>query len=173
MKLRKVGITDLEKLIEISKVTFWQTFASSNKEENMNEYMKEGFRKEKLSAELNNKNSEFYFAEINNEIVGYIKINFSDAQTEFQDEEALEIERIYVLENFKGRKIGQSMLDKAIYIAKNMQKKYVFLGVWEFNYNAIKFYEKNNFVAFDKHVFRLGDEDQTDILMKKEILHSL
>jgi len=173
MKIRKLEITDLENLIEISKITFWQTFASSNKEENVNEYMKEGFSKEKLSLELNNKNSEFYFAEINNEIVGYVKINFSDAQTELQDEEALEIERIYVLEDFKGRKIGQFMLDKAIDIAKNRLKRYVFLGVWEFNYDAIKFYEKNNFVAFDKHVFRLGDEDQIDILMKKEILHSL
>jgi len=172
MKIKKIGITDLEKLIEISKTTFWQTFASSNKEENMNEYMKEGFSREKLSSELNNKDSEFYFAEINYETVGYIKINFSGAQTEFQDEEALEIERIYVLDNFKGRKVGQNMLDKAMDIAMNGQKKYVFLGVWEYNYNAIKFYNKNGFKTFGKHIFRLGDEDQTDILMKKEILRS-
>jgi len=173
MKIRKIEITDLERLIKISKTTFWQTFAPHNKEENMNEYMDRGFSRKKLNLELCNENSDFYFAEIEDEVVGYMKINFSDAQTEFQDEKALEVERIYVLEDFKGKKIGQTLLNKAIEIAKNKRKIYVFLGVWENNHNAIEFYKKNGFVAFDKHNFRMGDDNQTDILMRKEILYSL
>jgi len=43
----------------------------------------------------------------------------------------------------------------------------VWLGVWEENPRAIKFYKKNGFVEFDKHTFVLGEDEQTDILMKK------
>jgi ribosomal protein S18 acetylase RimI-like enzyme len=45
----------------------------------------------------------------------------------------------------------------------------VWLGVWEKNLRAISFYEKNGFIAFDQHIFQLGDDRQTDIMMKKLI----
>jgi ribosomal protein S18 acetylase RimI-like enzyme len=52
-------------------------------------------------------------------------------------------------------------------VAKALHSAYVWLGVWEKNARAIRFYEKNGFVAFDKHLFKLGDEEQTDIMMKR------
>jgi ribosomal protein S18 acetylase RimI-like enzyme len=45
----------------------------------------------------------------------------------------------------------------------------IWLGVWEKNHNAIGFYTKNGFITFDKHLFLLGDDQQTDLLMKLEI----
>ncbi len=166
IKIRQATTTELVDLQKIGKQTFFETFASSNSEENMQKYLEEGFSRERLSAELANQASEFYFASLNDEIIGYLKVNFGQSQTELKDEKALEIERIYVLKDYHGKKVGQLLYEKAIDIAKNKQADYVWLGVWEENPRAIAFYKKNGFFEFDKHIFRLGDDEQTDIMMK-------
>lgn len=168
-EIRKVTLNDIEQLQQIGRQTFSETFSSSNTEENMTTYLEEGFSNEKLIEELNNESSEFYFALSENELVGYLKINFGQSQTELQDDTALEIERIYVLKEFHGKKVGQVLYEKAIEIAKQKNAHYVWLGVWEENPRAISFYKKNGFVEFDKHIFKLGDDEQTDIMMKLKL----
>ena len=166
---RRITLDDLEKLQNIGRKTFEETFSESNSEENMRNYLEEGFSKEKLTAELKNKDSEFYFATLKDEVIGYLKVNFGESQTELKDSEALEIERIYVSKEFHGKSVGQILYDKAIEIAKQKGSEYVWLGVWEENPRAISFYKKNGFVEFDKHIFRLGDDEQTDIMMKMKL----
>lgn len=153
-------------LQEIGKKTFSETFSETNSEENMTKYLEEGFSKEKLTKELEDENSEFYFAKSKNEVIGYLKLNVGNSQTEIKEDNALEIERIYVLKDFHGKKIGQILYEKAIEIATQKKVNYVWLGVWENNKRAISFYQKNGFVEFDKHIFKLGDDEQTDIMMK-------
>jgi ribosomal protein S18 acetylase RimI-like enzyme len=169
IKIKKVTLADIVQLQEIGRRTFAETFSSTNTEENMKAYLEEGFSNAKLSAELDNPNSEFYFATLNNTVIGYLKINFGLAQTELKDDKALEIERIYVLQDFHGKKVGQLLYDQAIHLAKEKKADYVWLGVWEKNHRAIQFYTKNGFVEFDQHIFVLGDDEQTDIMMKLEI----
>ncbi|MEL4309091.1 GNAT family N-acetyltransferase [Joostella sp. CR20] len=169
MEIRKANVQDVEKLKEIGKLTFAETFSSENSEENMNEYLENGFSTKKLTAELTDQNAEFYFAELNEKTIGYLKVNVGQSQTEIKDKNALEIERIYVLKEFHGKKVGQILYDKAIELAKEKNVKYVWLGVWEQNPRAIRFYEKNGFKAFDKHIFKLGNDEQTDIMMKLKL----
>lgn len=169
IEIYKIDITSLESLQKISKQTFFETFADSNSEENMQHYLNDGFSLEKLTSELLNPNSEFYFAAFENDIVGYLKINFGEAQTEYIDKTALEIERIYVLKEFHGKNVGQLLYDKALQIAKQFKMNYLWLGVWEENPRAIQFYKKNGFEEFDKHIFTLGNDKQTDIMMKLKI----
>ncbi len=166
MQIRKLNTTDLENLRKISIQTFKETFSDVNAEEDLQKYLVEKLSVEKLKSELENVNSEFYFAENNDEILGYLKLNFKDAQTEKVEENHFEIERIYILKAFLGQKIGQILFDKAIEIGKEKKLEYVWLGVWEENYRAIKFYEKNGFKIFGKHKFVLGKDVQTDLLMK-------
>jgi ribosomal protein S18 acetylase RimI-like enzyme len=163
-----VSISDLIKLQTISRSTFKQTFDEHNNSEDMETYLNASFSAEKLSAELNNKNSKFYFAINNevNEVVGYLKVNTGDAQSEKMDLNAFEIERIYVDKAYFGKKVGQLLFNKAIEIAKSIKVSYVWLGVWEENHRALAFYTKNGFIAFDKHIFKLGNDEQTDIMMK-------
>jgi len=167
--LRKVTLNDIDQLQKIGRQTFFETFAESNTEENMKEYLDNGFSAEKLHSELSNTNSEFYFALEEDTVIGYLKLNFGESQTELKDDKALEIERIYVLKEFHGKKVGQLLYDKAIQVATETKADYVWLGVWEENPRAIAFYKKNGFVEFDKHIFRLGDEEQTDIMMKLQL----
>ncbi|CAG5000958.1 Spermidine/spermine N(1)-acetyltransferase [Dyadobacter sp. CECT 9275] len=166
IEIKRVGLDDVDELQRISKLTFYETFAAENSEENMSQYLENGFSVEKLSAELTDKDAEFYFAVLGSHVVGYLKLNFGQSQTELQDDKSLEIERIYVLKEFQGKSVGQILYNKAIDVARHKNADYVWLGVWEMNPRAIRFYKKNGFVAFDKHIFKLGADEQTDIMMR-------
>ena len=165
----KVTLNDIDQLQKIGKQTFSETFSAGNTEENMRKYLEEGFSLNKLTDELNDKNAEVYFATLNNKVIGYLKLNFGKSQTELKDDRALEIERIYVLKEFHGKSVGLLLYDKAIQIARQTNADYVWLGVWEENPRAISFYKKNGFVEFDKHIFKLGNDEQTDIMMKLKL----
>ena len=165
----KVTIDNIDQLQKIGRQTFFETFASGNTKENMNSYLDEGFSVAKLTTELNDNNAAFYFATLDDNVIGYLKLNFGQSQTELQDEKAVEIERIYVLKDFHGKNVGQLLYDKAIQIARQKCADYVWLGVWEENPRAINFYKKNGFIEFNKHVFKLGNDEQTDIMMKLKL----
>jgi ribosomal protein S18 acetylase RimI-like enzyme len=164
--LRKATLADSSHLQQIGRQTFHETFAASNSEQNMKTYLEEGFSLEKLTAELQNPDSAFYFAELGHAVIGYLKVNAGASQTELQEESALEIERIYVLQAYHGQKVGQRLYEQALWLAREAQADYVWLGVWEENPRAIRFYQKNGFVEFDRHIFTLGDDEQTDLMMR-------
>lgn len=167
--ITKVTLSGLKELQALSRQTFFETFSKDNTEENMCNFLDKEFAEEKLLLEISNPESEFYFARLNNSFIGYLKINFGKAQTELKESAGLEIERIYVRKEFLGKQIGQMLFDKALEIAKTKMKNYLWLGVWEKNTRAIRFYEKNGLVQFGKHPFKVGEDVQTDIMMRREL----
>jgi len=169
IQIIRASLSDVNQLQKIGKQTFLETFSESNTQENMRTYLEDGFSVEKLTSELNNTNSQFYFATLEEQIIGYLKVNFGVSQTELKDSKALEIERIYVSKDFHGKNVGQLLYDKAVEVARDTKADYIWLGVWEENPRAISFYKKNGFVEFDKHIFKLGDDEQTDIMMKLQL----
>ena len=169
IEIIKVKLADITDLQSIGRQTFFESFADQNTAEDMQKYLDNNLSIDKLKNELADKNSEFYFATLDNKVIGYLKINFGQAQTELKDKSSLEIERIYVLKDFRGKNVGQVLCNKAIDIAKQTKSDYVWLGVWEKNPRAINFYMKNGFVEFDKHIFMLGNDKQTDIMMRLKL----
>ena len=169
IEIKKLTLTDINPLQKISRQTFFETFSDRNTKENMNQYLADEFSTEKLTTELKNPDAQFYFALLDGNVMGYVKLNVGQSQTEIKDEKALEIERIYVLRECQGKKVGQLLYEKAIEIAKETNADFVWLGVWEENEKAIRFYKKNGFVAFDKHIFKLGSDEQTDLMMKLQL----
>ncbi len=165
--IQKITLNEVEGLQKISRLTFYETFAAVNTEENMLRYLEKDLSLERLSEELSNPNSEFYLAYLENEVIGYLKINCESAQTEQKTANSIEIERIYVQKEFLGKNIGQLLLEHAFQIAKEKGNENVWLGVWEENKRAIRFYQKFGFEEFDEHIFMLGEDAQTDILMRK------
>lgn len=104
INVRQVTPDDIDQLQEIGRQTFYETFAGSNTEDDMQKYLDESFCEHKLTAELTDPNSEFYFAILDKKVIGYLKLNFGQSQTELKDDKALEIERIYVPKEFHGKK---------------------------------------------------------------------
>ena len=168
--LDSISIQSLSKLVQLSVQTFEETFGHQNTKENMAWYFKTKMNSKQLKKELQYPNSDFYWILFQKKIIGYLKLNFNDAQTEVVNfEDSFEIQRIYILSNFQGKGLGQDVLSKVILLGKNKGYTFLWLGVWEQNKDAIAFYTKKGFKIFEKHVFQLGTDSQTDLLMGLEI----
>ena len=167
--IEKLTAADVDELRSISINTFYESFIGGNTEENMQQYMRKFFSTEKLLEELKDPHASFYFARLNGKAIGYLKLNFGNAQTELQENNGLEIERIYIIKEFHGNNIGQLLFDKALSVANEKAVDYVWLGVWEKNTGAIRFYERNGMLKFATHPFMLGEDLQTDLMMRMEI----
>lgn len=170
IRIKKIAAMDCVPLQAIGRTTFFETFSLGEPDENMDKYLQESFALDKLTNELNNPNTSFYFATIDDVVVGYLKLNFGNAQTELNDVDALEIERIYVLQDYQRMQVGQALYKQALTIAVQRKVSYIWLGVWEQNDKAIRFYTKNGFEVFDQHLFKLGDKEEIDLMMKKVII---
>lgn len=167
--LKKVSIDEVEPLRELSIKTFIETYASFNTAENMELYILEDLSLESLSHQILEPTTEFFFALHKNESIGFLKINHRSAENTQSAEKGIEIERIYVLKEFQGMKVGYRLYIEVEAIAINYNYDYIWLGVWEHNSNARKFYEKIGFGPFGEHIFKLGEDPQRDILMRKGI----
>ena len=167
IQIVEISLDDLQVLKHLSRKTFHATFGNLNTPENMQRYDDLHFGDEQLRLELLNPDSKFFFARLEDEVLGYLKINQADAQTILPNEAGMEIERIYVDQQIKGRGIGKMLIEKTVMLAREAGVKYIWLGVWEHNTQAIGFYERNGFHIYGQHLFLLGDDEQTDLLMKR------
>ena len=167
MEVYQVQKSDLLALQEISRQTFFDTFAEVNTKEDMLQYLEVNLSLDQLAEELDNPSTSFYFAKSNNEILAYLKLNEAKAQTEKREVPSMEIERIYVRKEYQNRGVGQFLLDYSIELTHTKQLKLIWLGVWKHNGSAIRFYERNRFQFFGKHSFMLGSDEQTDLLMER------
>ena len=168
--IKKCTLQDLDSLCKISIETFYQTFADTNTEENMKAYLESAYNKEKICKELCNPDSSFFFLYVEERVAGYMKINEYPSQTDINDSEALELERLYMLKDFQGAGLGNDLMNYAISIATERGKKYVWLGVWEHNERAKHFYGKHGFYRIGEHSFKVGDDVQTDYVMRRDLL---
>ena len=168
--LRKCTTEDFDLLRELSIRTYYETFAHLNAKENMDAYLEDAFNVKRLTKEFNDTNSEFYFLFHNGQIAGYLKLNEAPSQTDINDKNALEIERIYVTCEFQGAGLGRFLMEQAIAKAVERNKKYVWLGVWEKNEKAIRFYKNNEFYEIGTHTFIMGEDVQTDFVMRKDLV---
>lgn len=170
IEIKKVKHKDLELLREISIETFTDTFAAQNSAENMKNYLERAYNHKQLESELANNFSQFYFVYLDNELAGYLKVNINETQSEKMPEDTMEVERIYIRTNFQRKGLGKYLINKAIEIATTLNKKSIWLGVWEKNNNALTFYKKMGFVQNGAHSFYMGDEEQIDFIMIKTLL---
>ena len=169
LEVVKADPSDVDELQFIGERTFFESYSSQNTEEDIENYLSEKFNTQSVLSELNNPESEFYLVKREQNSIGYLKLNFGNAQTDIKDQSSMEIERIYILKNYQGNKIGEILYSKALEIAAARKASYIWLGVWEKNLGAIRFYNKLGFIEFDRHVFTLGSDRQTDIMMKLEL----
>jgi len=169
MKIRTAAIEDINQLCEIGKVTFVETYGEQNTPENLQNYLKEKFNKKQILGEIQTLNTTFLLVEFENETIGYAKMRIN--LVENPDVKSLEIERIYISKNYHGQKYGAMLMQKCIDVAIENNYESIWLGVWEHNPKAINFYQKWGFEIFGEHIFQLGDDAQTDFLMKKTFTH--
>lgn len=154
-------------IADISRQTFYDTFAPDNTEEDMNKFLSEQFTKGRLMLEVGAPENIFFLASVNNSIAGYVKLREGKLPGESKRVRALEIARLYVLKEFIGKGVGAALMKESIAIATQKGNRVVWLGVWEKNSKAIEFYTRWGFQKFGECDFLLGNDLQTDWLMKK------
>jgi ribosomal protein S18 acetylase RimI-like enzyme len=169
IKTRFCTPEDAALVADMSRQTFFETFASENSAENMDKFMNEQFTREALMKEVGTEGTIFFLAYDDEKPVGYVKMKEDGALPELGNKNAIEIVRIYAITGSIGKGIGKVLMQQCIDVALERKKEVIWLGVWEKNQRAIDFYTRWGFEKFGTHVFMLGDDPQTDWLMKKEL----
>ncbi|WP_251546680.1 GNAT family N-acetyltransferase [Limosilactobacillus caecicola] len=160
---------DLERLQKIAKQTFTETFGADNDPADLKEFLDTNYSINQLRDEINAVDSRTYFYNLNGQIAGYLKLNWDSSQTEPDYPEAMEIQRIYVLQRFQKLHIGGRLMKTALEVADELHKPAVWLGVWENNDNAQGFYHHYGFERVGEHTFVVGTDRQTDYLLMKKL----
>ncbi len=171
VKIRRAIIEDAEFLAAFSYQTFHDAFHDhpKNAPDDLKAYMDSAFCVETVSTELSEKDSIFLIAEVENETVGYAKVIFGSIEDGISAEKPIELNRLYAKSDFIGKGIGQILMDECFDIAAQNECDVMWLGVWEYNPRAKRFYEKQGFSEVGAHVFQLGSDPQIDILMQKRL----
>ncbi|WP_350293445.1 GNAT family N-acetyltransferase [uncultured Croceitalea sp.] len=169
LNFQKCCEKDVKVLSKISRETFIDAFEKQNNPTDFKNYISKAFSFETMYKELCNTASHFFFIYKEKELIGYFKLNEFDAQTELKEKKGIELERIYIIREHQGKSLGREALLKVLEMAIKKDKEYIWLGVWERNLDAIRFYQRHGFVKFDTHPYYIGSDKQTDWLMRKEL----
>lgn len=169
IKIEPVKNNEISLLADIGAKCFYDTFYEQNSEEDMRLYLKDNLTPDTTTAEMLQPGNFFFFAKAGDKIAGYLKLSTSETRQDFSAGKALEIARIYVVKDKIGLGVGKSLMEFAFLFAKENNKEVIWLGVWEHNHRAISFYHNYGFKKFSEHTFLLGNDAQTDWLMKKEL----
>ena len=167
--IRPAGPSDAGPIADISRQTFYDSFAEQNSPENMALFMNGPFGREVLMSEIGEPSNFFFLACMDREVLGYVKMRLAPNPPALEGADAIEIARIYVIKESIGKGVGQALMQHCLDTARNMRKEIIWLGVWEHNLKAISFYRKWGFERFGEHIFVLGNDPQTDWLMWKKL----
>ena len=167
INIRYASPDDAEMIADLSRRTFYDTFAAQNTQEDMDKFMNEQFTRPRLMEEVTLPDNIFIIAEINDEPVGYARLRESEPPEELNGLPSIEIARIYAVQSGIGKGIGSALMKKCIDVAFELGKRVIWLGVWEKNERAISFYARWGFEKSGEHDFVLGNDVQHDWIMKK------
>jgi ribosomal protein S18 acetylase RimI-like enzyme len=168
--VRVASLEDASLLAGLSATTFRCTFARDNTPEDMEAYVTENFSDEKLGQELSDPLAAFFVAELCGNPVGYAKLYTGMPDTSVTGPKPVELVRLYVLPERIGHGIGARLMKECLTTAASRGFETVWLGVWEHNPRAIRFYQKWGFEEVGSHIFQLGNDLQTDLIMQKSLL---
>ena len=171
IEIRQAVPEDAELLTDLAYTTFWDAFHDhpKNAPHDLEAYMKTAFSVEQIASELADEKSLFLVADVNGELAGYAKLIFESTEPDIIAEWPVELSRLYSHQKYLGQGVGQTLMDACFAKAKETSRDVIWLGVWEYNPRAQRFYEKNGFRYVGKHTFLLGSDPQTDLLMQREL----
>lgn len=144
VKLKKALKENISELRQICIDGYSVYFRDHWNENGLEWYLDKQFSLKKLKSDLNNKDIDYYFINIIDIPVGFIKIN-NNSVSNLSVDSCAELEKMYVFPVYKGKGIGKKALNKVLEITQKKGKKILFLDVLDTNKNAIAFYEKLGF----------------------------
>lgn len=166
VSIRTADIGDANVLAKLGRQTFHETFATQNKPEDMDAYIEKSFTIEQLAAELAESGTVYLVAEAHAKVIGFAKVAPDPIPDCITEASPVRLVKLYVSADAIGSGVGAALMRASIAWAKNSGYKSLWLGVWEHNHRAKAFYERWGFESVGTETFRLGSDDQTDLLMQ-------
>lgn len=167
--IRPAGVADADVVAPLVREIFVETFGPSNKPENIDGYVRQAFAVERVRQELANPATIALIAEVDGEPAGFARMEAGEAPDGIGGDAAIELVRLYVRSAFHGAGLAATLMQACIDAAKARGCDVMWLGVWEHNPRAQAFYRKWGFERAGEHVFLLGDEEQTDYLLRRPL----
>ena len=167
--IRKANIENFEKLRELAIKIFTETFEAENNPADFKIYMEEAFSAEKIKSEYSEEGSQYFEALEDGQLVGYARIRQNNEADPYLGKNHIELMRFYVDSPWQGKGIAKQMLTACEAHTQQLGKEWIWLGVWEHNLKAQRFYKKHGYEKFSEHAFMVGHDEQTDWLMKKKL----
>ena len=171
LQIRQATEDDVATLARIGWQSFDEAFADNpkNHPDDMRIYMTEAFAPETIARDLRDENTIYLIAEIGGESVGYAKLKTNSREDCVAGERPIELCRLYALDRFIGKGVGRALMQKCFELANEKNADVFWLGVWEHNFRAQKFYEKLGFEKCGEHVFQLGSDPQIDWILQRKL----
>lgn len=169
LNIRTANKNDVALIAFLSRKTFFDTYHQHNTAENMGMFLKTNFADAAIELEVNDPKNIFLIAEQEGEAAGYARLSERENPFEAENLKAIEVCRIYALNDKIGIGIGKALIRHSVELARKRNYDMIWLGVWEQNERAINFYTRQGFQKFGEHKFMLGNDVQNDLLMKKRV----
>jgi ribosomal protein S18 acetylase RimI-like enzyme len=167
--IRAATADDAAALAEFAERVFDEVFSPGNDEGDMASYMTEAFGPRQQRAEITEPGAIMLVAEdATGALAGYLHITASRTPA-CVTAPAVELKRLYVDPRRHSRGLGKRLLDDGIARAKAAGATRLWLGVWEHNVRAQKFYQREGFTRAGEHIFLLGSDPQTDWIMQRTL----
>ncbi|WP_166437282.1 GNAT family N-acetyltransferase [Niastella caeni] len=167
IRIKEATTADAALIADLSRQTFYDAFAAENTAADMDKFLNERFTRQKLMEEVGAAGNTFLLAYDGDEVVGYARMRETASPILTEEGPAIELARLYAVQKSIGKGVGKALMQHCVNFAQQRGARIIWLGVWENNQRAIAFYTKWGFEKFSEHVFMLGNDAQTDWLMKK------
>ena len=169
LSIRPATVQDATLIADLSRQTFYDTFAAQNTAANMKKFLNEQFTRGRLMIEVGRQGNTFLLAYYASQVAGYIKLRETQTPPALIGKANLEIARLYACKEYIGKGVGHHLMQASLDLGREKGKELAWLCVWEKNQRAIDFYTRWGFEKFGDIDFLLGDDLQNDWMMKRVI----
>lgn len=169
ISIRAATIADAVLISVLASTTFYEAYFTQDESQNLANYISESFEVEGIRAEISDPDSTFFLIFLDEKAVGYTKLISNSRLGCISHPKAIELKRIYLVERVWRTGIGKTLLEHCIKEARSRGFDVIWLGVWEENLRAQRFYAKFGFSEVGTITFPYGDVDGTNLVLQLEI----
>lgn len=157
--------SDAAALAAFGRQAFADTFGHSADPNDLAEHLANTYGAQLQRAELADPDSRFLVAEADGEIVGYSLIRRDMPRAPSEQSTSAEVRRFYVSRNWQGSGLADRLMIASKELAGQLGARSLWLGVWEENHRAIRFYQRHGFAMAGRTPFRFGGTIESDLLL--------
>lgn len=167
--IRRAREQDAAELSVFAERVFVQAFGAQNDPIDLHLYTSVAFTPAKQRDEIEALDRAVLLADCEGQLAAYAMVRMNAPHTLVRSYAPMELQRFYVDGLWHGRGLAQQLMDAVILEAQSQGADTLWLGVWEMNPRAIRFYEKQGFTDVGFHEFLLGRDLQRDRVMTRKL----